>query len=151
MKLLIALICILPFQTMAVTPAPNVAPECINVGTPLEGWRMSDGLLITDTCQNKIAFCDAIGSKSEGWYSASVVHSELIRYENCAKDRSTKPACASIGNASEGWQFPDGKVEWSKCAGKIPVCGAIGTRSEGWYATTIVEDSKSLIRYANCK
>jgi len=64
-----------------------------------EGWyRKCSGDLIKEMpCDKCIAICDAIGSRSEGWYSVCGNEKKLIVYDLCAKStcnlecRSNKP------------------------------------------------------------
>ncbi len=81
----------------------------VDAGTPDAG--------ATYPCQPK---CDAIGSKSEGWY------------DGCTNELLNKP----IGS---------GKL-WAQCAKCDSFCDKKGTKSEGWYDSC----SKSLIKWAQC-
>jgi hypothetical protein len=89
--------------------------------------------------------CDAIGTRSEGWYTPD---GERICWASCAEASAAR--CDAIGSRSEGWYTDDeagcmggGLIHWDDCDGdepppppptpEPPICDAIGTRSEGWY------------------
>lgn len=63
--------------------------------------------------------CDAVGSRSEGWYRADT--HELICWANCAGLEAT---CGAIGSRSEGWYTDAGHgcigggglIGWDNCA-----------------------------------
>jgi hypothetical protein len=55
--------------------------------------------------------CDAIGSRSEGWYWADT--EQLIKYERCAE--MSEPECGAIGSRSEGWYSDNGLITWDSC------------------------------------
>jgi len=55
--------------------------------------------------------CDAIGSRSEGWYWEDT--EELIKFENCAD--MSEPECEAIGSRSEGWYSDNGLITWDSC------------------------------------
>jgi len=56
-------------------------PYCDAIGTKSEGWYQYDELIKYDTCEGCYAVCSAIGTKSEGWYSSCT--NELIKWEVC--------------------------------------------------------------------
>lgn len=125
-------------------------PKCVYEGTRSEGWKLEDGSIQWAECANRISFCGARGSKSEGWYSAEVEKSELIAYANCSTDEGAAPECVNVGTRSEGWKVPNGQVTFASCARKVAACRLIGTRSEGWYAVTPNYDTLKRIVWANC-
>ena len=143
MKKLIALLMI-----MAPTCALAAPPQCINIGSRSEGWQMPDGHLIKTQCKSQVAFCDAIGTKSEGWYAASVAESRLIIYDNCTTGTIPRPRCVNIGTKSEGWQIDNAPIIYDQCAKKIAAC-VDGSRSEGWYGVTI-KGPKRRLQWAKC-
>ncbi len=63
--------------------------------------------------------CDAIGSRSEGWYWADT--GERIRFESCAG--LDEPQCGAIGSRSEGW-YSNGEpalIAWDNCHRKVRI------------------------------
>lgn len=146
MKLLLL---VLALSATSVT-AMAFQPECVNVGTRSEGWTLPDGKIAFDNCLDKVAYCGAIGSKSEGWYVAEVADKQLLAYDECSVNKSQKPSCVNIGSKSEGWQAPNGKLMWDKCSEKVAACLAVGTRSEGWYAAIPDYDTAKRLSFANC-
>ncbi|HQP36299.1 MAG TPA: hypothetical protein PLI95_14015 [Polyangiaceae bacterium] len=58
-------------------------PECAMVGSKSEGWRdgCSGKLLKWALCSDKAAYCGAIGTPNEGWYSTS---GSLIANAHCS-------------------------------------------------------------------
>ena len=141
--LLITLVSVVSF-------AKGFTPYCTNIGTRSEGWKMPNGSVKWDNCSKKVAVCAAVGSKSEGWYSAEVLSSQLIGWDNCSEDNSKKPKCAHVGTRSEGWTLPNGRIAYDNCSEKIAVCSAIGSRSEGWYAVELTKKAKRLLGWAQC-
>ena len=62
--------------------------------------------------------CDAIGSRSEGWYNSCT--GQLICWANC---EGSTAECGAIGSRSEGWYGSDGKgcngtglIGWANCS-----------------------------------
>ena len=59
-------------------------PRCENVGTSAEGWRLPDGGQVREACESRAAYCNAIGRRGEGWYSAPFVGARLLSQTRCA-------------------------------------------------------------------
>lgn len=61
-------------------------PQCLNIGTPDEGWYDKEGNLICNSlCFGEESKCNYIGSRSEGWYASGGTGclNDLIRWETC--------------------------------------------------------------------
>jgi hypothetical protein len=125
------------------------APKCVNVGTRSEGWEWN-GRVKFAACLDRVAFCGAIGTRSEGYYSGAVKESKLLGFDNCSETQARKPKCVNQGTRSEGWRTPNGTLHFDNCSQKHLACLAQGTRSEGWYAVTIDESDKELIGWTQC-
>jgi S-layer homology domain len=74
-------------SVLLVSAAPALAdsvqkgPYCDAEGSRSEGWYSSEGRIKYAQCEVCTAVCSKIGTKSEGWYSSC--NSELIRFERC--------------------------------------------------------------------
>jgi hypothetical protein len=96
----------------------NSCPGGISTGA--EGFSCGGGLGVT-CCLPQAAcvpVCDAIGSRSEGWYNGCT--GELICWANCADHTAT---CGAIGSRSEGWYSTGNKgcngsnlIGWTNCS-----------------------------------
>jgi hypothetical protein len=60
---------------------PECIPVCDAIGSRSEGWYDCNGLIRWEFCEGCTAVCDAIGSRSEGWYSSC--DNQLIVYAEC--------------------------------------------------------------------
>ena len=130
------------------TSAFAAAPKCVNIGSKSERWQMADGKLIKARCKDHVAFCDAIGTRSEVWYAAAVARSKLIVYETCTAGSTPWPRCVNIGTKSEGWQIGAAPVRYDQCAKKVAAC-IDGSKSEGWYAVT-TKGPKRRLQWKKC-
>ena len=144
-KLLVMLLICLPLKLHA------DVPYCENIDTPREGWRLPTGEEILGACQNRAAFCNAVGQRGEGWYAAPFVEARLLSQTRCANAPSyTRPICVNYGTASEGWLTQDGRHTLGRCDLRVVRCDMIGTRAEGWYVLTLEPSLARLLRYATC-
>jgi len=86
-------------------------------------------------CGSETAQCEAVGTRSEGWYAsrgAGCGGQRLIEYAFCGSDGGVpdagpEPDAAGLEDASA-----DATVADAGGAG-APECRYLGTRSEGWY------------------
>jgi hypothetical protein len=75
-------------------------PRCDAIGSRSEGWYDCDGALIGwAQCAECTAVCDAIGSRSEGWYSSC--DGQLIGWANCSEEPPPN-ACEEAGGECLG-------------------------------------------------
>ena len=97
-------------------------PDCPTNGT-LNGAPCTRGFFNEETCvcepfeQTCHPTCDAIGSRSEGWYD-SCTH-DLIGWAQCA---GCQAECRNVGTRSEGWYDTcnvgmngTGLIQWAAC------------------------------------
>jgi hypothetical protein len=71
---------------------PATAPVCRRVGEPGEGWVRADGTMVcTVRCAGATAACEAIGTRSEGWYAdlmgtgcPAIPVERLIEWTDCS-------------------------------------------------------------------
>jgi len=127
------------------------APECVNVGSKSEGWKLPNGQLSWDSeCNEKVVYCGAVGTRSEGWYVAKFDGMQLIGWSQCSESRSDRPVCVNVGSRSEGWKTATGKLRFDKCANKVAACSGINTRSEGWYAVEPIPETVKLLGWTKC-
>src|SRR5262245_62756210 len=104
-KLLCILLTTLPLKLYA------QVPHCENAGTPQEGWRLPGGEQVREQCESRAAFCNAVGRRGEGWYSAPVVGALLLSHTRCAgAPPQMRPVCVNYGTSSEGWLTQDGRL-----------------------------------------
>jgi hypothetical protein len=126
-----------------------IGPECIPVCRPAdgddpEGWYDCDGGLIEKAnCEGCHPICQAIGTRSEGWYDgcsgARIAWDQCGPRLECGKDPSG--ACAGgkcvVGNEAS-FECPGGDSR-PLCACDVPAaecpleCRDIGIATEGWY------------------
>jgi hypothetical protein len=121
-------------------------PECRN-GPDGEGWYnpCDDALLLAADCDGCIPVCEAIGSRSEGWYDSC--GGQRIAWGFCGPRRSCRDgaidACPTLA-----CEFPlDQPVDYTcRTGASVPFCGCdvpaaacepvcrnIGTADEGWF------------------
>jgi hypothetical protein len=81
-------------------------PQCEAIGTRSEGWYRNGQLLRWDRCLQKIAICERHFADGEGWYA--VEQPKLINWSQCENAKS-HPVCAAVGTRSEGW-YLDGRL-----------------------------------------
>jgi hypothetical protein len=75
-------------------------PRCDAIGSRSEGWYDCDGQLIGwAQCAQCVAECRAKGTRSEGWYSSCDDH--LIKWDLCAAYAPSTP-CQDAGGACVG-------------------------------------------------
>jgi hypothetical protein len=126
-------------------------PRCENVGTRAEGWRLPDGDQVREPCENRAAYCNAIGRRGEGWYSAPVVGALLLSQTRCANAPARlRPVCVNYGTASEGWLTQDGRMTLGSCDFRLARCDMVGSPAEGWYVLTVEPSLARLLRYRLC-
>ena len=99
-------------------------PYCDAIGTRSEGWYQYGRLIKYVSCDGCYAVCKAAGTRSEGWYSSC--DGSLIKYEECAEectDGETRVCGSNVGECKKGKQICVNGT-WSECM------GAVGPRPE---------------------
>ncbi len=62
-------------------------PYCDAIGTRSEGWYQDSGFIAYDYCDGCTAYCDFIGTRAEGWYSDC--GEKLVLYAFCTEESGT--------------------------------------------------------------
>ncbi|MBI5482216.1 MAG: hypothetical protein HY906_25395 [Deltaproteobacteria bacterium] len=123
----LGVMCCLPKQTQNECEAKGgscvalTTTSCSDgIATGAEGYSCGGGLGVTcclpySAC---VPVCDAVGSRSEGWYNPCT--GSLICWANCAGHTAQ---CSAVGSRSEGWYSTDNKgcnggnlIGWANCA-----------------------------------
>jgi len=97
----------------------NQIPYCYPVGVDTPGWYLGRTLVKADNnCGGATAYCDAIGTRSEGWYDSS--DDSRIMYDKC----SDKSPCFynTYSNKCECTPYTRNcawKVDWDSFSGDM--------------------------------
>lgn len=138
---------LLLFSSLIALSSYADVPRCVN-----HHWVSKDFILFTggERCNKRVAVCNFIGTRSEGWYSYAKKGERKLGEANCSADLADnyRPLCENIGTKGEGWQVAGNLVQWSKCDGEDAVCTKLGTKEEGWYSYK--QESRHLIIWAKC-
>ena len=98
----------------------NQVPYCYLVGVDVAGWYMGRTLVKADNdCGGAVAYCSAIGTRSQGWYDSS--DDSRITYDNAC---NTKSPCFynTFSNSCECTPYTSNcawKVDWDSFSGDM--------------------------------
>jgi hypothetical protein len=67
------------------TEAPNAParPVCDAIGTKSEGWYLNGELLGWSQCKHKTIACLRVGTRGEGWYEIDGDNNSLVKWALC--------------------------------------------------------------------
>lgn len=95
-------------------------PFCYAAGVPTPGWYMGSTFLKADNnCAGATAYCSAIGTRSQGWYSS--YDDRLITYDN-ACDKKSPCFYNTVSNSCECSPYTSNcawKVDWGSFSGQM--------------------------------
>ena len=142
-KLVILAALVAPF-TVAVANSSESKPECVNVGTPNEGWMFKGEMVSQEQCSKKVLVCGGVGQSFEHYWAVNLSKPEQVVQVRCSQvpESEQPPVCQP-----DGWVFQNRLIH-AECEGKLLRCENVGTPTEGWRSYGVNEIS--FLGFANC-